>query len=95
MYAIRSYYDPQISFSDLNSGKDYMECNGSDYLLFWFQVPSRDVERYEFKALIGNNYKISMSEVFDNSRSAFTTARLGKIVITSYSIHYTKLYESH
>jgi len=76
--------DPEIAFADLNDGKDYLECNGENYLIFWFQVPSPNVQSYEFKALIGNNYKISMAEVFLNGESTFNTAKLGNASATYF-----------
>lgn len=76
--------DPEIEFSDLNEGKDFLECNGEDYLIFWFEVPSRDVQSYKFKALIGNNYKISMAEIFENNQSSKNTAQLGNVSATYF-----------
>lgn len=66
-----------------DSNKQYLETNGYDYLLFWFEVPKKTtvnaqgksvevaVDEIEFLAKIGNDYKISVSEVYkDLSASA-------------------------
>jgi len=70
---------PLIEFSDLNDqGNNYLECNGEEYLQFWFSIPQdEDVESVKFKALVGNNYIISISEVYRNVESSFTTADIG------------------
>ncbi|MDP2982003.1 MAG: hypothetical protein Q8O92_01565 [Candidatus Latescibacter sp.] len=56
----------------------YYEVNGNDYLLFWFQIPKKQgidssgkaasvpVENVEFRANVANDYKISISEVYQN-----------------------------
>jgi len=74
-----SLTDPLIKFSNLNEeGENYLECNGDEYLLFWFAVPQdEDVKSYKFKVLIGNNYIISLSEVYANVKSNFQTTELG------------------
>lgn len=57
-----------------NAGKDYLECDGYDYLLFWFAIPSTvtdasgntvTVDDVRFRALLGNDYKISISEMYE------------------------------
>jgi len=44
----------------------YLEANGSEFLIYWFQIPvaQRDqVEAIRFKALVANDYAISIAEV--------------------------------
>ncbi|MHB9029156.1 MAG: hypothetical protein ACYC9O_10325 [Candidatus Latescibacterota bacterium] len=75
--------------------KKYLECSGEDYLLFWFEIPKKTgkddagkdidiaVENVEFSALIGNDYKISISEVYSNvyaSSYGNQSARYFKVV---------------
>lgn len=62
------------SYSDDN--RRYLETDGYDYLLFWFEIPKKagvdaqgnaitvPVDEVEFHAKAGNDYKISMSEVY-------------------------------
>ncbi|HDY89456.1 MAG TPA: hypothetical protein ENH82_15240, partial [bacterium] len=68
-----------IKFSDLNEeGKNYLECNGEEYIQFWFAIPQdEEVTSYKFKALVGNNYVISLSEVYRNVESLYTTPDVG------------------
>ena len=83
---------PLIKFSDLNEeGKNYLECNGEEYLQFWFSIPpvdddGKEVESVKFKALIGNNYVISLSEVYRNVESNFTTADIGSANATYFDL---------
>jgi len=66
------------------SDQKYFEVNGNDYLLFWFQIPTKSgkdnqgktvdvpIENVEFMAKVGNDYKISISETYeDNQASAY------------------------
>ena len=75
-YGIES--DP-ILFSDLNDeGKNYLECNGEEYLLFWFEIPQDDnIKDVRFKALVENNYIFSISEVYDNDTSISVVEEIG------------------
>ncbi len=68
--------EANADFSRLSGdNRKYLECNGEDYLLFWFEIPKKidaegkatiPVEEVEFQTLIGNDYKISISEVYGN-----------------------------
>lgn len=71
--------DPVVNFSTLSGdGKNYLEANGEDYLLFWFKVPTTTdkdgntvaVSDVKFRALMGNDYKISISEIYKNVKDA-------------------------
>ena len=47
--------------------QEFLEANGSEYLVYWFKIPHemRDkVESVRFKALVANDYRISLSEIF-------------------------------
>lgn len=58
--------------------KRYLECDGEDYLQFWFQIPTKivkndmgqdvpvNIEDVEFKALVSNDYKFSISEIYQD-----------------------------
>lgn len=73
--------DPIVKdFSEYaESGKNYLEANGQDYLVFWFQIPKvqtvdsegnsveEPVSDVKFRALMGNDYKISISEIYKDS----------------------------
>ncbi|MBT4483511.1 MAG: hypothetical protein HOC71_07520 [Candidatus Latescibacteria bacterium] len=56
--------------------KKYLEANGEDYLQFWFQIPTKedgeDISDIEFKSLIGNDYKFSVSEIYKNKKNVMT-----------------------
>jgi hypothetical protein len=66
-------------FSTLtHNGTNYLEASGEDYLLFWFKVPTTvdkngttvAVSDVKFRSLIGNDYKISISEIYKNVKDA-------------------------
>jgi hypothetical protein len=83
--------DPLINFKDLNDeGKPYLECNGEDYLIFWFDMPNikNESEATEviIKSLVSNNYIFSISEVFLNAASEIdqTTDLPGKSQATFF-----------
>ncbi len=98
LFVRKSITDPVLnSFATLNSdGKNYLETNGYDYLLFWFEIPKKQatdetgvvkdvpVDEVKFRALIGNDYSISISEVYKNvnaSQSDNRSARYFKKVL--------------
>jgi len=80
--------DPVASnFSEYSDdGTRYLSCNGEDYLQFWFEVPMNTivdkdgkqvevaVEDVQFKGLVGNDYKFSISEIYHDENQP----RLGK-----------------
>jgi len=77
---------PLIQFSDQiftelrknEPQEGYLECNGEDYILFWFEIPQdEEIESVEFKALVGNNYIFSLSEVYKNVESEFNPSEIG------------------
>jgi len=65
---------------------DYFKCDGEDYLQFWFEIPKKiivdssgenvevPVEDVEFKSLVGNDFKFSISEIYSDPNQP----RLGK-----------------
>jgi len=73
-----SHTDPYIRMSDLSrEGKEYLESNGENYYIFWFDVPKdMDVQEVEFKALVSNNYEISVSEIHANQNSDINAPKL-------------------
>ncbi len=81
-----SFDEPLIEFSDLNKeGNNYLECNGEDYLQFWFTLPAdEEVDEVIFKAYVGNNYILSLSEVYENVESNLTTKDLGPVNATYF-----------
>ncbi len=86
---------PMIDFKSIrgnDAGNPYLECNGEDYLLFWFQIPQdEDISEVKFKALVSNNYIISCSEVYENVQSDFNTAALGQVNATYFdAVLYSK-----
>ena len=62
--------------------KRYLECNGMKYLQFWFEMPTKvvtddsgtetiiNVENVEFKSLVSNDYKFSISEIYYDENQA-------------------------
>ncbi len=81
----RKVDDPEIDFSDLNNGKNYIECNGGDYLLLWFTIPENDeIKDIKFKALVDNNYIFSISEVYQDSKSDFQPKETGRSSATYF-----------
>jgi len=85
--------EPNIYIKDLDpTGKNYIEANGENYILFWFNIPeTEDVSNVTFKTLVGNNYKISVSEVYKDTESLYTTASLGKVGATYFdAVKYSK-----
>jgi len=82
----RSVTDPrQISFSQLNNGKNYLECNGGEYLIFWFTIPvEEDVKDVKFKSLVENNYIFSVSEVYEDSQSDQSPEDIGGAAATYF-----------
>ena len=73
------YVDPEngVDFSSISeSGEPYLECNGEDYLVFWFDIPQdEDVHKVEIKSLVSNNYIFSMSEIYEDDYSQIDTMR--------------------
>ena len=61
------------------NNQDYFEVNGEDYLQFWFKIPTKievddegnnvevNVTDVEFKSLVGNDYKFSISEIYEDT----------------------------
>ncbi|MBN1291919.1 MAG: hypothetical protein JXB48_08780 [Candidatus Latescibacteria bacterium] len=68
------------------NNQDYFEVNGEDYLQFWFEIPPNtivdeegnetvvNVQDVQFKALVGNDYKFSISEIYQDNNQP----KLGK-----------------
>ncbi|MFC1512025.1 hypothetical protein ACFL5H_02375 [Candidatus Latescibacterota bacterium] len=71
--ATQTYDDPStfIDFRQLNSeGNPYLECNGEDYYIYWFNLPQdEEAQEVVFKALVSNNYIFSISEIHSNRDS--------------------------
>ena len=47
-------------------GRGYLEANGSEYLVYWFEIPEDlrgQVEAVRFRALVANDYAISIAEI--------------------------------
>lgn len=69
---------PPKGFSTYSpTGKDYLEVNGGEYIQFWFQIPTEEVdgdesyvEDIKFRSLVGNDYKFSVSEIYDDSNAS-------------------------
>ena len=54
---------PQMQPED----QGFFEANGTEYLLYWFEIPHeqrRQIETLQFKALVANDYQISVADVF-------------------------------
>ena len=61
------------------NNQDYFEVNGEDYLQFWFKIPTKtqvddegnnievNVTDVEFRSLVGNDYKFSISEIYEDT----------------------------
>lgn len=75
-----------VNFSDLNTeGKNYLEADGENYYLFWFNLPKEeDVREVKFKALVENNYVFSISEIYMNSQSNYNTTDTGRSSATYF-----------
>ena len=46
---------------------EFLEANGSEFLLYWFKIPQEmrgQVERLRFRGLVANDYRIEMAEIF-------------------------------
>ncbi len=44
----------------------FLEANGSEFLIYWFAIPEQErdgIESIRFKALVANDYRISISEI--------------------------------
>lgn len=57
------------SFGDFTDDvKDYLEVNGEEFMQFWFAIPSdsEEIDDVDFWSMIGNDYKISVSEIYTN-----------------------------
>ena len=61
---VYSFGDPEITPDE----REYLQVNGEEYMQFWFLIPSRteEVTDVEFWSMIGNDYKISIAEMYDN-----------------------------
>ena len=83
MYAIRSYYDiyAEMYATDLSDEEQYAD--KTDEEIKAIALENLDVFFAE------NNYGVTKQDVIDNTE----TSKALDTVITSYSIHYTKLYE--
>ncbi len=47
--------------------QEFFEANGTEFLLYWFEIPHdqrRGIETLQFKALVANDYHISVADVF-------------------------------
>jgi len=88
-----THNDPFINLGDLNNtGAPYVECNGEDYLVFWFDLPSdEDVQEVEFKALVSNNYIFSISEIHANKDSDVPKP---KLLDRAQATYFDKIYFS-
>ena len=42
----------------------FLEASRTEYLLYWFEMPSEDVQEVSFEALVANDYDISVAEVY-------------------------------
>ena len=54
----------------------FLEANGTEYLIYWFKIPQEmrdEVESVRFSALVANDYRISLSEVFLPAAAATTS----------------------
>ncbi|MCE5252353.1 hypothetical protein LLG96_19305 [bacterium] len=86
--------DPLIkNYGELtDDGKRYLNCDNEDYLLFWFQIPKKTVvddagttsevpvDDVEFRSVVGNDYKFSISEIYQDQNQP----KLGKKGATYY-----------
>jgi len=58
----------------METNQDYLEANGSQYIQFWFEMPDdEDVTDVVFKSLVGNDYKFSISEMYNHNFTDFPT----------------------
>jgi len=62
-----------------DGNEKYLETNGSEYLQFWFEMPKTnsqgqpiEVSDVEFRALVGNDYKFSISEIYHDEHNTNT-----------------------
>ena len=86
MYAIRSYY---VAADDLHIGQELDQDRDA------YQPAQGDYERYHFDTPSEAAAPGMASERTSTpNASAKVRRKSAKAVITSYSIHYTKLYES-
>ncbi|MBU08753.1 MAG: hypothetical protein CME13_12390 [Gemmatimonadetes bacterium] len=53
----------------------YLEAHGKEYLLYWVPLSTEDIDGVSFRAKVGNDYRISLSEVYANDPSRLRTGR--------------------
>ena len=84
MYAIRSYYDPL--------GLILLKGAFADFI---YNMTDIDINAELISILDDKKIRLIMIDrfIFDHINEDVTVETLAKHVITSYSIHYTKLYE--
>ena len=49
--------------------KGYLEAHGKEFLLYWVPLSEEDIDDVRFKVKVGNDYRISLSEVYANDPS--------------------------
>ena len=89
MYAIRSYYG--IS-NNKSKGKGNRK-NGNKYLSWAFAEAAELGRRFDGKLHSGEDWINASGSTFGQPVYAIANGRVTYSVITSYSIHYTKLYD--
>ena len=61
---IKSETAPEPFLPTETAGADGLEASGTEYLLYWFAMPEAGTREVRFEALVGNDYEISVSEVY-------------------------------
>ena len=61
---IKSETAPEPFLPTETAGADGLEASGTEYLLYWFAMPEAGTRDVRFEALVGNDYEISVSEVY-------------------------------
>ena len=94
MYAIRSYYDYLVSCDEKDVGvmASIMGKKNTVRKLKKVEAVEPSLLKYENKAFLAKDVLAAVNNNPDAKKLMVETA--SKIVITSYSIHYTKLYET-
>ena len=63
--------------------KGYLEANGTEYLIYWFEIPQDgEIRSISFDALVANDYRIDLSEIFVQSPTASKTDPLQRYATT-------------
>jgi hypothetical protein len=55
--------------------RGYLEAHGKEYLLYWVPLSTEDIDAVSFRAKVGNDYRISLSEVYANDPSRLRAGR--------------------